>query len=257
MTPAKMWIALVGLTRKEVLRWLRIWPQSILPPIITSNLYFLIFGSIIGERVGSMVGVPYMVFIAPGLVLMSVITNAYANVTSSFYGARFARNIDELLVSPMPNWLIILGFVAGGTLRGMTTGAITFLVASCYAGFHLQHPLEALLALFLCSSLFSLAGFLNGLFARKFDDTAIFVTFILTPLIYLGGVFYSVNELKGIWHTLSKFNPVYYIISLFRDAMLGLHEHNSLLMIGIITGFVVSLFTLNLVLINKGVRIKS
>lgn len=258
MNAREQWIAYCGLTRKESIRWLRIWQQTILPPVITVSLYFLIFGSFIGHLLGLMNGVSYSTFIAPGLVMMSVITNSYANVTGSFFGARImSRNFEEILVSPMPAWLIIAGFCSGGITRGVLTGIVTWIVASFFAGWHLMHPIFTVIALILSSTLFSLAGMLNGLFARKFDDTAIFVTFILTPLTYLGGVFYSINELGGIWHTLSHFNPIYYLIRFFRANMLGIDTGHAWISIGIILLFISFLFIIVHTMMVRGIRIRS
>ena len=258
MNAHAQWIAYCGLTRKEIIRWLRIWQQTVIPSALTAALYFLIFGSFIGHRIGLVEGISYITFIAPGLVMMSVITNSYANVTSSFFGARIvSRNFEEILVSPMPAWLIIAGFCSGGITRGVLTGIITYIVASCFSGWHLVHPLLTIVALLLCSTLFALAGMLNGLYARKFDDTAVFVTFVLTPLIYLGGVFYSVDELGGIWRTLSHFNPIYYLISFFRESMLGIDTGNAWLLVGIILIFTIALFVLVLSMIVKGIRVRN
>ena len=258
MNARKQWIAYCGLTIKESTRWLRIWQQTILPPAITVALYFLIFGSFIGHRIGLVNGFSYSTFLAPGLIMMSVITNSYANVTSSFFGARImTRNFEEILVSPMPAWLIIAGYCSGGITRGILTGLITFIVASFFAGWHLVEPILTIIGLLLCSTLFSLAGMLNGLFARKFDDTAIFVTFILTPLIYLGGVFYNINELGGIWRTLSHFNPIYYLIRFFRESMLGINNGSVLVPIMFTLFCITVLFILVHTMIVRGFRIRS
>ena len=191
------WIALVTIMRREIARILRIWGQTLVPPAITMTLYFLIFGGLIGSRVGSMDGISYMDFIVPGLVMMSVIQNSYGNISSSFFGAKFGRHVEELLVSPMPNWVILGGYVAGAVLRGLMVGVIVLLIAMLFTKVRLPHPLITLSTVLLGATIFSLAGFINAVYAKKFDDVAIVPVFILTPLTYLGGVFYSVKLLPG------------------------------------------------------------
>jgi ABC-2 type transport system permease protein len=257
MNPRQKWIAFYGLLHKEISRFVRIWPQALLPSAITMVLYFMIFGHVIGSRIGDMGGFSYMVFITPGLIMMSVITNAYSNVVSSFYGARFSRAIEELLVSPMPNWLIVLGYGAGGLARGLCVGIIVLLISFFFAGFHLMHPVLVVFSLLICSFMFSLAGFINGVFARKFDDTAIITTFVLTPLIYLGGVFYNIDSLPEFWQRVSVFNPLRYVIDLFRFAMLGIGTDGLSLAFGIVIIFTLGLFFLSVWLMHKGFRIKS
>ncbi len=258
MTGRKMWIAYQGLVIKECIRWLRIWPQSLLPSAITIVLYFMIFGRVIGPRIGSMSGVPYLEFITPGLIMMAVITNTFSNVVSSFYGVRFSRAVEEFLASPMPNCLIILGYVTGGVLRGLVVALIVSLLGMFFSGVHILHGFLALITCILCATLFSLAGFLNGLFARKFDDTVILTTFILTPLIYLGGVFYSIQNLPPFWQKVSAFNPVAYIIDLFRYAYLGIGTPSHIAWIfALVIGCVIALFMLTWILLVKGVRVKS
>ena len=253
----RKYIAYKGLVQKEWVRFLRIWPQSILPSAITTTLYFMIFGHVIGGRIGGMAGFPYMAFIMPGLVMMAVITNSYANVVSSFYGMRFNRAIEELLVSPMPNWLIILGFITGGMGRGLLVGVVVMLVGISFSGIHVAHPILSLLTILLCSALFCLAGLINGIFARKFDDTSIVITFVLTPLIYLGGVFYSIKELPVFWQAVSHFNPIYYVIALFRYAMLGASGVNAWASFAAVVVFVTGLFLLAWWLLRRGVGVKA
>ncbi len=250
-------IGYFGLVRKEISRFVRIWPQTLLPSAITMALYFMIFGHVIGSRIGQMSGIDYMVFITPGLIMMAVITNSFSNVVGSFYIARYVRSIEELLVSPIPNYLIILGYISAGGLRGVLVGFITAMIGSLFSGMHMAHLLLSALVVILTSLLFSLAGLLNGIFARKFDDTSIIVTFALTPLIYLGGVFYSISLLPPFWRGLSHLNPIYYIIELFRYAMLGIDYPGKFFALGVLVGLVVILFALALYLMNKGVRIKS
>ncbi|MDF2940034.1 MAG: inner rane transport permease [Gammaproteobacteria bacterium] len=251
------WIAFYGLLFKEVSRFMRIWPQSLLPSAITMVLYFMIFGNVIGSRIGEMGGLNYISFITPGLIMMAIVTNSYSNVVSSFYGSRFSRSIEEMLVSPMPNWLIVLGYGAGGLARGIVVGAIVLVISWFFAGVHVEHAFLVLFTVILCSFLFSLAGLINGIFARKFDDTAIVTTFVLTPLIYLGGVFYSIDSLPPFWRAVSLFNPLRYVIDLFRYAMLGVGGDALGLALSIVTLFTLGLFTACVYLMNKGIGIKS
>lgn len=249
-------IALIGLTRKEILRWIRIWPQTLLPPAITSTLYFAIFGKIVGSHIDMMAHMSYATFIAPGLIMMSVITNTYANVVTSFFGARFSRCIEELLVSPMPNWLIILGYMMAGVARGAVTGFIVFTVSWIFVDFHIAHIGLMFLTLLACSMLFCLAGLINGIFAQTFDDTSICTTFILTPLIYLGGVFYNIDNLPRIWKTLSKLNPIHHLIALFRYSMLGIGGIHIGHLLFFVISFIAILFLFAWQLLEKGVGIK-
>jgi len=257
MSPNQKWIAFYGLLIKEISRFMRIWPQALLPSAITMILYFMIFGNVIGSRIGEMGGISYMLFITPGLIMMAVITNSYSNVVSSFYGSRFSRAIEELLVSPMPNWLIVLGYGAGGLARGLVVGIIVLLISMFFAGVHMVHPSLVFLSLIICSFLFGLAGFINGVFARKFDDTAIVTTFVLTPLIYLGGVFYNIQSLPPFWQTVSLFNPLRYVIDLFRYAMLGSGTDGLGLSLLIVSVFTIVLYSVSIILMNKGIGIKS
>ena len=257
MNSQALWIALSGLTRKEVRRVFRIWMQTLLPSAITITLYFLIFGRVVGSRVGSVDGVSYMVYITPGLIMMPIITNAYSNVVSSFFGARFNRSIEELLVSPMPSWLILTGYLSGGVVRGLVNGLIVSVIGAVLSGIHVQHPFLMFMTIFICSVLFSLLGFLNGMFARKFDDLSIVTTFLLTPLIYLGGVFYSIHSLPGFWRAISLINPIHYIIAAFRYTMIGIGGNGYAWSMMIICLLTVGVFVLCHELLRRGVRIKS
>ena len=224
-TPARRnWIALGTIVRREVNRILRIWGQTLVPPAITMTLYFLIFGGLIGSRVGTMDGIRYMDFIVPGLVMMAVIQNSYANISSSFFGAKFGRHVEELLVSPMPNWVILGGYVAGAVLRGLLVGIIVLLIAMLFTSVRIPHPLVTLSTVLLGATIFSLAGFVNAVYAKKFDDVAIVPTFILTPLTYLGGVFYSVKLLPGWAQTMTHANPIFYMVNAFRYGLLGVSD---------------------------------
>ena len=214
-------VAFITLLLKEVRRILRIWVQTIIPPAITMTLYFVIFGSLIGQRIGEIDGVPYMTFIAPGLIMMSVITNSYGNVVSSFFGAKFSRHVEEMLVSPMSNAAIIIGHVAGGVLRGVLVGLLVTVIALFFTRLEVQHPIVTITIVLLSSTVFALAGFINAVFAKKFDDISIVPTFVLTPLTYLGGVFYSISLLPEFWQNVSKANPILYMVNAFRYGILG------------------------------------
>lgn len=214
-------VAMYTIARREVSRIMRIWKQTLVPPAITMTLYFLIFGSLIGKRIGEMDGLGYMDFIVPGLLMMSVIQNAYGNVASSFFGSKFSRFVEEMLVSPMPSWVMLSGYVVGGMLRGIMVGCIVFIIATLFTNISIQHPLVFVVSLLLGSAIFSIGGFLNALFAQKFDDISIIPTFILTPLTYLGGVFYTIDMLPDWAEKLSYANPILYIVNAFRFGMHG------------------------------------
>lgn len=249
--------ALSTIVRREVNRILRIWGQTLVPPAITMTLYFLIFGSLIGSRIGEMGGHSYMDFIVPGLVMMSVIQNAYGNISSSFFGAKFGRHVEELLVSPMPNWVILLGYVLGGVLRGLMVGAIVLIIAMFFTRVSIPHPLVTLASVLLAAVVFSLAGFVNAVYAKKFDDIAIIPTFVLTPLTYLGGVFYSVESLPGWAQTLTLANPIVYMVSAFRHGLLGSSGVDLALSFAVMLGFTGALTWLGLTLLKRGVGLRS
>ena len=249
-------IAYATIVRKEVTRFMRIWLQTLMPPVITTSLYFVIFGNLIGPRIGTMEGFRYMDFIVPGLILMSVITNAYANVSSSFFGAKFQRSIEELQVSPTPNWVILAGYVTGGMARGLFVGIAVTLVALMFARFRLHSIPVALSVILLTAMLFSLGGFLNGLFARNFDDVSIIPTFVLTPLIYLGGVFYTINLLPPFWQSVSHINPILYMINGFRYGLIGFSDIDLGLSYMIVIAFIALLFGISLYLLDRGYGIR-
>ena len=257
--PLKISIAITlwTLTSKEIRRFMRIWIQTLVPPAVTMSLYFVIFGSLIGPRIGSMDGFDYVQFMIPGLIMMSVITNSYANVVSSFYGVKFQKSIEELLISPMPNWAILLGFILGGVCRGVMVGIIVFAVSLFfYPDFNIVNLPLTILVLFLTAILFALMGFINAIFADSFDDISVIPTFVSTPLIYLGGVFYSINILPDIWRSISLANPMLYVVNTFREGMLGISDVSisfSLSMIGL---FIFLLTTACLYLLNKGIGIR-
>ena len=249
--------SLITLSIKEIRRYLRIWVQTLVPPAVTMSLYFVIFGSLIGPRIGSMDGLDYIQFMIPGLIMLSVITNSYANVTSSFYSVKFQRSIEELLVSPMPNWTILLGFIIGGVTRGVLIGFIVYMVSLFfYPAFEVVNPSLTLLVLFLTAILFSLMGFINAVFADSFDDISIIPTFILTPLIYLGGVFYSINILPEFWRNISMANPMLYVVNTFREGMLGVSDVSIPFALGMIFSFIGIFTGICLYLLNKGIGIR-
>lgn len=250
-------VALRTIWIKECTRFLRIWVQTLLPPAITMSLYFVIFGSLIGSRIGQMGGVSYMEFIVPGLIMMSVITNSYSNVSSSFFSAKFQRNIEEMLVAPVPNWIIIAGFVGGGVARAMLIGLIVTCVSLLFVDVQIHNLLVIVTTLILTATLFATAGLINAIFAKSFDDISIIPTFVLTPLTYLGGVFYSLTLLPEFWQTVSKINPVVYMVNGFRYGFLGFSDVNYMISLGLLVVFNLVLLTLAYQLINRGVGIRS
>lgn len=250
-------VALRTIWRKECLRFLRIWVQTLLPPAITMSLYFVIFGNLIGSRIGQMGGFSYMEFIVPGLIMMAVITNAYSNVSSSFYSAKYQRNVEEILVAPVSNWIIIAGYVGGGVARGMLVGIIVTIVSLFFVDIHIHSVLIILITLFLTAVLFSTAGLINGILANSFDDVSIVPTFILTPLTYLGGVFYSLSLLPELWQWVSKVNPIVYMVSGFRYGFLGVADISFLVSLSILIGFNALLLGWAYSLINRGVGIRN
>lgn len=251
------WVGIKTLLRKEVTRILRIWSQTLLPPAITMTLYFVIFGNLIGSRIGQMGGFDYMSFIVPGLVMMSVITNSYGNMVSSFFGAKFAKHVEELLVSPMPNWAILAGYMSGSLFRGLFVGLIVTLVALFFTNIQIHNIWIVLSTVVLTSMVFSLGGFINAAFANKFDDIAIVPTFILTPLTYLGGVFYSISLLPEFWQKVSLLNPVLYMVNTFRYGFLGVSDIDLTVAYTIIIGFVVLLGSFSMYILHKGIGLRS
>ncbi|WP_392340453.1 ABC transporter permease [Moritella marina] len=250
-------IAFKSILNKEITRFTRIWVQTLVPPAITMSLYFVIFGNLIGSRVGLMDGFSYMAFIVPGLIMMSVITNSYSNVASSFYSAKFQGNIEELLVSPVPTYIIIAGYVGGGVTRGLLVGFIVTCVSLFFVPLQIHSILVIVTTLLLTSILFALAGLLNAIFAKSFDDISIIPTFILTPLTYLGGVFYSTSLLPPVWETISHANPIIYMVSAFRNGFLGIENIPLFYSFAVIIGFIAVLYTLVYRLISKGVGLRS
>ncbi len=251
------WIALQTIVIREVRRFTRIWAQTILPPAITMTLYFIIFGNLIGRQIGDMSGFSYMEYIVPGLIMMSVITNAYSNVVSSFFSMKFQRCIEELLVAPVPNYIILLGYVAGGVARGLAVGFIVTIVSLLFTDLQIQHLGIVVSVVLLTAVLFSLGGFINAIYANKFDDISIVPTFVLTPLTYLGGVFYSIELLPEVGQIASKINPILYMVNAFRYGVLGVSDVHIGVAYGMIFLFIAVLFTFSLHLLNKGVGIRN
>lgn len=257
MSARAIFVAFVTILVKEIRRYMRIWPQTLVPPAVTMTLYFVIFGNLIGSRIGSMNGFSYMQFIVPGLIMMSVITNSYSNVVSSFFGMKFQRSVEELLVSPVPNWIILLGFVAGGVSRGLITGFIVTCLSLAFTSLHVHHVLIVLTTVVLTAVLFSLGGFINAMLATKFDDISIVPTFVLTPLTYLGGVFYSIQQLPEFWQKLSLANPILYMINAFRFGILGVSDVNIGVALSMIALFIVVLFSVSLAMLKRGKGIRA
>ncbi|MDZ7810380.1 MAG: ABC transporter permease [Arhodomonas sp.] len=255
--PRQTLIALATIARKETHRYLRIWVQTLVPPAITMSLYFVIFGNLIGSRVGPMEGHSFMEFIAPGIIMMAVITNSYNNVVSSFFGAKFQKHIEEILVSPTPNYTILLGYVAGGVGRGLLTGLIVTIIATGFADLSIQNLWITASVVFLTAVLFSLGGFINAVFARKFDDISIVPTFVLTPLTYLGGVFYSISLLPDFWQGVSLINPILYMVNAFRYGILGTSDIPIGIAYAIIVLFIAVLGGFSLYLLERGVGLRT
>lgn len=251
------WIALKSLWRKEVTRFLRIWVQTLIPPVVTMSLYFVIFGNLIGSRVGDMGGFSYMQFIVPGLIMMSVITNSYTNVCSSFFSAKFQHNIEELLVAPVPTHIIIWGYVGGGVARGICTGILVTIISMLFVSYDVHSWVIIVCTLLLTSILFSLAGLLNAVFAKSFDDISIIPTFVLTPLTYLGGVFYSLTLLPQVWQWISKLNPIVYMINGFRYGFLGISDVSLTVTFSMLILFVVVMYAIAWKIIESGRGLRS
>lgn len=248
--------ALYTLLRREFRRMTRIWVQTIVPPAITMTLYFIIFGNLIGQRIGSMDGFNYMQFIAPGLIMMSIISNSYGNVVSSFFGSRFGKYVEEMLVSPMPPAIMLLGYVLGGLMRGLVVGALVTVIALFFTDLQVEHPFITVSVVVLTSAVFSLAGFINAIFAKNFEGISIIPTFVLTPLTYLGGVFYSISLLPEFWQKVSLGNPILYMVNAFRYGILGSSDIDIGHAYLVIVGFVIALFGLNVFLLRRGVGLR-
>ncbi len=256
MTLTQQLVALQTLVRKEMSRVIRIWVQTIVPPIITMSLYFIIFGNLIGRRIGQMDGFDYMQYIAPGLIMMSVIQNSYGNVVSAFFGAKFQKHLEEMLVAPMPTYTIVLGHVAGGVLRGLIVGSIVTIIALFFTKLQIANLYITVSMVVLTAVVFALAGLINAIFARKFDDISIIPSFVLAPLTYLGGIFYSISLLPEFAQKMSLFNPILYMVNAFRYGMLGVSDIDIRTAYAITIVFIVVLFSVCTILINRGVGIR-
>ncbi len=257
MSWLEQWYALVTIVVREVRRFMRIWMQTLLPPAISTGLYFVIFGALIGSRIGKMGGYNYMEFIVPGLVMMAVITNSYSNVVSSFYNTKFQRSIEEMLVSPTPNYIILLGYILGGTVRGLMVGGMVIALSLFFTHLQVHNVMVTLMVVVMTAVLFSLGGFINAIFAESFDDISIVPTFVLTPLTYLGGVFYSIELLPEFWRQASLLNPILYMVNSFRYGILGVSDVSIGWALGMIMLCIVVLSLFALSLLNRGVGIRS
>ena len=257
MTINEQWIAFMTILRKEIKRFTRIWIQTLLPPAITMVLYFVIFGRLIGSRIGDMGGFSYIEFVAPGLIMMAVLTNSYANVSSSFFSAKFQRSIEEILVSPTPNYIILLGYVMGGVARGLAVGLIVTIMSLFFTDLHIHHGFITVCIVLMTSILFSLAGFINAVYANTFDDISVVPTFVLTPLTYFGGVFYSINLLPPFWQQVSIFNPILHMVNAFRYGMLGVSDVNIVAAFSGLFLCVLALFAIGLHLLKTGKRLRA
>ncbi len=257
MNAQQIWVAFSTIVVKEIRRFTRIWAQTLLPPAITMALYFVIFGNLIGSRIGEMGGYDYMSFIVPGLIMMSVITNSYANVVSSFFSMKFQGSIEELLVSPVPNWVVLCGYVAGGVARGVGVGLMVTLLSLFFTDLVIHNILITGSMVILTSIVFSLGGFINAIFATKFDDISIVPTFVLTPLTYLGGVFYSISLLPDFWQAVSQANPILYMVNAFRYGILGVSDIDIRFAFVMVAFFIAVLFSISLYLLSKGKGIRS
>lgn len=257
MTTKELWTSFYTIVRKDVVRIFRVWAQTFLPSVVTSILYFLIFGSFLGSRIGSIDGFPYISFVVPGLVMLAVVTNSYANVSFTFFTSKFfARSIDEILVSPTPPWVLVAGFVAGGVLRGLLVGLLVLLVSLFFTNLTVVNPALIFFFFFLTAAVFSLAGLVNGIYAKTIDGINIVPTFVLTPLVYLGGVFYSASVLPEFWRALTFANPVFYIINGFRHGFLGFSDVSVPVSISVLLAIAAILVLVNLYLLKKGLGLK-
>jgi ABC-2 type transport system permease protein len=257
MTPYQTWVSFYTIVRKDVLRMFRIWAQTFLPSVVTSTLYFLVFGAFLGSKIGTVQGVPYVLFVVPGLVMLAVVTNSYANTSFVMFSAKFfGRNIDEILVSPTPSWVLVGGYIAGGIIRGVVIGILVLLVSLFFTHLTIHSVSVVLLFLILTSLVFALAGLVNGVYAKTIDGINIIPTFVLTPLLYLGGVFYSATTLPGIWSTLTKLDPVFYIINGFRYGFLGVSDVSIFLSAGLLVLFAAALLGIAWYLIKTGLGLR-
>jgi ABC-2 type transport system permease protein len=257
MTPAKIWISYYTMIRNEMVRIMRIWSQTLLPPVVTSGLYFIVFGSFIGSQLAPIHGFSYMQFIVPGLIMMSVITSSYSNTVSTFYFAKWTKTLDELLVSPTPDWVIIVGYVSGGVLRGLIVGILVLAVSLFFTHLAIFNVFVVIAAIILTSVLFSLGGLINGVFAKGFDGISIVPTFVLTPLTYLGGIFYSISQFPMIWQKVSLANPILYMVNAFRYGFLGVSDIPLWICFAVLVGFLGFFLVVLLWLFRNGIGLKN
>ena len=257
MTLTQQYTAFKTIVVKEILRFSRIWVQTLVPAVITTSLYFLIFGNLIGSQLNAIDGYSYVDYIVPGIILMSVITNSYGNVVSSFYGHKFQHHVEEMLVSPMPNFVLLAGFVVGGVARGIAVGSVVTIVAMFFTDLQFENMLIITGVVLLTAILFSLAGFVNAVYANSFDDISIIPTFVLTPLTYLGGIFFSIEMLSSFWQNIALFNPILYMINAMRYGMLGISDINITTAFVIIVLFTLSLFWFCLYLLRNGIGLRN
>ncbi len=256
MNAQEQFRAFMTILRKEIRRYLRIWTQTLLPSAITMSLYFVIFGSLIGSRIGEMGGFSYMQFVVPGLIMMAIVTNSYSNVVSSFFGSKFNHSVEELLVSPTPNYVILMGYVVGGVSRGLLVAIVVTLVSLLFTRMEIYSIFVVIVVVLMTSTLFALCGFINAVYANSFDDISIVPTFVLTPLTYLGGVFYSMDLLPEFWANVSKLNPLVYVVNAFRYGVLGVSDVNLAFAFAMIAFFTVLAFSYCMYLLNSGTRLR-
>lgn len=252
-----VWLSFCTILRREITRFCRIWVQTLIPPVISMSLYFIVFGALIGRRIGQLDGYSYIEYITPGIILISVINSAYANVSSSFFSAKFQKFIEEMLIAPIPGYVILLGYVCGGVARSLIVAVLVTLVAMQFTEIQLHNPWVAAAVVLLTAMLFSLGGLINGIFADKFDDISIVPTFVLAPLTYLGGVFYTINLLPEPWRIVSLFNPILYMVNAFRYGLLGVTDVDPAFACGFIVAAVAILFFVALALVERGVGLKT
>lgn len=257
MTPKQILIAYQTLIIKELVRCFRIWPQTLVPPAITMTLYFLIFGRLVGSQISAVQGFTYMQYIVPGLIMMSVITNSYIHSSSSFFSMKFQRNIEEVLVSPTPNIIILLGFVTGAVARALIVAVIVMCIALLFTHLNVHHYALMFFIVLLTSFFFATAGVINGIFARNFDDVSWVPSFILTPLTYLGGVFFSIAMLPPVWQKVALLNPILYIVDLFRYSILGIRDIHIVGELFILLLLTIFIFCYALHLIRKSPRLRN
>ena len=252
-----MWIAYTTMMRKELVRIFRIWAQTILPPVVTTSLYFIVFGTFIGSQLAPIQGLSYIQFIVPGLIMMSVITSSYMNTVSNFYFAKFMRNIDEMLVSPMPDWLVIAGFISGGVMRGLIVGFFVLLVSLFFTQLAIYNAAVLIAAIIMTSVLFSLGGLINGIYAKGFDGISIVPTFVLTPLTYLGGIFYSISQFPEFWQKVSLFNPILYMVNAFRWGFFGVSDVPVWICFSVLIACMLIFTAVVVILFKRGMGVKN